>query len=144
MFLSVFLIKPFIIGALRVQLNCFHCWGAKSNRENRNKSKETSRQTTLRFLTNESIAAFAALLIVPLPRQVKVVVVGQNGAQRFPEQLVLLWSNTETRHVSCFRQQHNHKPTEILKFETIRSSAVDQRRSTRKQAGMCVIFDPAD
>lgn len=69
-----------------------------SYRRKRNESKERERQTTLRFLTNEAVAALAALLIVPLPRQVEVVVVGQNGAQGSAEHLVLLGCNTGTHH----------------------------------------------
>lgn len=88
--------KPLIIQALRVQMNVFQCWGAKSYRANRNKSKE--KKSTLRFLTNKSVAAFAALLIVPLPCQVEVVVVGQNGAQRFTKHLIVLWYSREIYH----------------------------------------------
>lgn len=36
----------------------------------------------MRFLTYKAIPALAALLVVPLPRQVEVVVVGQDSTQR--------------------------------------------------------------
>lgn len=55
---------------------------------------------TLRFLTDEAVPALAALLVIPLPGQMEVVVVGQNGAEGFVgssgEPLVLLTVETQT------------------------------------------------
>lgn len=57
---------------------------------------------TLRLLTDEAVPTLTALLIVPLPCEVEVVVVGQNSTQRYTEQLFFLGCNEA--HIST------HKP----------------------------------
>lgn len=54
------------------------------------------RTLTLRLLTDEAITILTALLIVPLPCEVEVVVVGQNSTQRYTEQLFFLGCNEHT------------------------------------------------
>lgn len=80
--------------------------------------KDVVWELTLRFLTNKAVPALTALLVVPFPSEVEVMIIGQNGAKGFisdtTQPLFILKQETKGRSVTASPLHHRYIPENVF------------------------------